>query len=152
MIKKSLAHSERKMKHTYITILGLSTFGLGGCNTESNPTSSTPTISPTAPDTSRRTFNPPEKERNLADPNWDEVKAPHEGAKAELIVTPNGCYKNFVADGVEPKDRYEETPDTTKIGTFIECPERAKEIPKTEPKKEEPPPININPPAPPPPG
>ena len=64
----------------------------------------------------------------------NKVDATGTNAKAELILTPNGCYKNFVAADVEPKDRYEEKADPAKIGTLIECPKRAKELAK-EPVK-----------------
>ncbi len=144
------------MKRTYITILGLSTLSLGGCKTNPAPDSPPPSTtspsatSPETKDAARRTFNPPRRTLETADPTWDAVAPPTEGAKAELIVTPTGCYKTFVPAGVAPRDRYEQSPELAELGTRITCPDRAKDIPKTEIEiiDTPPEPIRENPPRP----
>ena len=116
------------MNKHFISIMGLGSLGLG-CNS-SPPSVHPPQINP--PRISQpETFNPPPDtgpRTNL--PSWESVSPPKAGAKAELILTPNGCYKNWVDAQSEPKDRYEANADTTKLGTLIECPDRAKELTK----------------------
>ena len=129
------------MKNPYITVLGLSTLSLGACN--ASPPASSPVSQPDA-----MIVNPPPTL-----PPWDAVAPPTEGAKAELIVTPNGCYKNFVAEDTEPNDRYEEKSVSAKSAQRIQCPERAKDISKaateTSVPEQPPKPIKTNPPRPP---
>ena len=114
-----------RMKKTVISIIGIGSLGWG-C---SNP----PMI--TNPPPQPETFNPPPDtgiKNNI--PSWDDVKAPKEGVQAELILTPNGCYKKWVDAKTEAKDRYEESNDHAQFGTLIECPPRAKNIKKEPPK------------------
>ena len=130
------------MKKSYISVIGLGFVSLSACE-------STPVSNP--PPKPYQTYNPPpDTGLKTALPTWESVAPPKEGAKAELILTPSGCYKNFVSKDTEPKDRYVENVDLAKIGTRIECPERAKDLskePAVETQLERPGrPLNVNPP------
>ena len=128
------------MKNPYIAVLSLSALSLSAC--ESTPP-------PTNPPVTHKQTNPPSKNKGSIMPVWDSVEAPTQGDKAELIVTPSGCYKNFIPANETPKDRYEEKAVSAKSSFLIECPERAKDISKTTTeRKEVEEPVITNPPPP----
>ena len=125
------------MKKQVISVIGLGALANIGCGPIINPNPPPQNNVPAAEQTSPK---------SNALPKWEDVQAPKEGSKAELIVTEKGCFKNWVDAGQTPNDRFEESG----IGTEIECPERAKTI--TKEKKEipskPPEPIRENPPPP----
>ena len=123
------------MKKQMISVIGIGALTSIGCgpivNTNPPPQDNLAAIEQASPQPS-------------ALPKWEDVKAPNEGEKAELIVTESGCFKNWVAEN--PKDRFEEEGK----GTKIECPERAQYITKEDVEKvlESPVHLQINPPVP----
>ncbi len=125
------------MKNQIISVIGLGALTNMGCvslvNTNPPPKDDIPTAEQVDP-------------KSNALPKWEDVQAPNEGAKAELIVTETGCYKNWVDGAQTPNDRFEEVGK----GTEIECPKRAKKITKEDKDEllEDPEPIMENPPPP----
>ena len=122
------------MKKQVISVIGWGTLANLGCG---------PIINPNPPP---QNTVPAANEQSNALPSWEELKAPKEESKAELIVTEKGCFKNWVDATQTPNDRFEESG----IGTEIECPERAKNITKEKKKipSKPPEPIRENPPPP----
>ena len=112
-----------------ISIIGLGSLGVA-CRSEPTPIVRNPPAIPRP-----ETYNPPpDTGESTKLPSWDEVTPPTASAKPELILTPSGCYKNWVDANVEPQDRYEEK-GSTALGSLIECPERAKTLSKQPTKK-----------------
>ena len=119
------------MKKQIISVIGLGALTNLGCGllitTNPPPKDNVPTI----------------KQGSL--PKWEDVEAPNEGKKAELIVTESGCFKAWIDTAQTPNDRFEEKGQ----GIEIQCPERAKGITKEKEDISAPPePIRRNPPPP----
>jgi len=125
------------MKKQLISVIGLGALTNIGCG---------PIVNTNPPPRDNRSSVEQTVSKSSVLPKWEDVQAPKEGDKAELIVTESGCFKNWVDAEKEPKDRFEEMGK----GTKIECPDRAKDITKDEKKEllEPPEPIRRNPPPP----
>lgn len=125
------------MKKQIISVIGFGALTNIGCGPIVNPN---PPPKQDLPNTEQAVST------SKALPKWEDVTAPKEGGKAELIVTETGCFKNWIDETQTPSDRFEEQGK----GTQIECPERAKDITKEnkEDLLEPPEPIQENPPPP----